>query len=1174
MRSLSLILLLCGPAIAQEFRATLTGRVADPGDAHISGAAVEVKNTGTNAVVSTKTDAQGNYSAPFLTPGTYAVSVEAPGFKKSVRSGFVLNVNQTATLNFRLELGAVTQEVTVTAEAPMLDQSTADRGGVIDDESVQEYPLNGRNPFMLSMLVAGVDFNGNLTYQRPFDNGAIADWSINGSGNRNNEFLLDGAPNNAQAGGNNLAYVPPVDSVQEFKIQTNSYDAQYGKSGGGVVNVVLKSGTNRVHGSLYEFARRNALDANSFQNNARAAEKDGHYLDQYGIQLDGPLFLPKIYNGRNKTFFLFNYEGYREGTPQPLILSVPEPEMINGDFSRLVDSRGRRIGIYDPATGRNVGSTWTRNLFPNNVIPKDRINPIARNIAGYYPAPNTRTDGLGYAQSNYFVSGGQNPATDRFYNLVFKFDHNFGPRNRVFFRQASNDRTEWRPTNGVFGKPGADGQLPLKRINDAYVIDWVSTLSPSMIFNLRVSFSRYVEGSRADADTNFDLTTLGFPKSASAQLPILGYFGNYRLDGYINLGRFFSNNVTDTWAVHPSFTKVNGSRTLKAGLDMRWIQYSTQNAGDLFRLNSNKTFTQAVYNRADEVSGNSLASWLLGTPSSGTANYPVFPIFLYKYMAPYVQHDWKALPRLTLNFGLRFDFNYSPNERFNRMNRGFDAEALSPVNELIDRKTFRDFPVMYGGLRFAGVDGEPRTATELYRNTWQPRAGFAFALTRTTVIRGGWGRYYINPNNDSNQTYGFSNSTSLSASTDSNRTGIPDKIADPFPRVLTPEGSSQGLLTFVGRGFNFVNTGFKLPYSDQFSFGIQHAVTARARLEISYSANRGKHLQNTKVYNDVEDASFRDRCNFMLGGSPAYCDQGLANPFKNVAAFDGTTYYTNNTVTRANLLRPYPQFGALTEYMRNDGASWYNSLQAVFNMRTRKGINLNSNYTFAKNMQRTGFLDPQRGVQQQGLYDWDKPHRFVTSMISQLPFGRGRRWLNNTRGLAGRLVSGWENTIIFQISSGRPWGLPQNIIYLKDATLPLDWTGEKLQAVKPCVNRWNEDNTITMLPFSKDYGCTDANWLVVPRYNPRYEPNNDGRVRLQTVKMADVSLNKMTKIDERFTLQFRAEVFNIGNSFFVTRALFNNNAENSAFGSLIKAAVSAPDSNYPRQIQLGIKLLW
>ena len=1173
MRFFFFLLLLARPLVAQEFRATLTGRVVDPSDSPLAGATVVVTNAGTNTASSTKTDTQGNYTVPFLASGTYSVMVEATGFKKSVREGLSLSINQTATLNIKMELGSVTQEVTVTAEAPLLE-STADRGGLVDDESVKEYPLNSRNPFMLSMLVPGVDFNGNLTYQRPFDNGAIADWSINGSGNRNNEFLLDGAPNNAQAGGNNLAYVPPVDSVLEFKIQTNSYDAQYGKSGGGVVNVVLKSGTNRLHGTVYEFARRNALDANSFQNNARGAPKDGHFLDQYGVQLDGPLYIPRLYNGRNKTFFLFNYEGYREGTPQPLILSVPEPEMRDGDFSKLVDPKGRRITVYDPGTGRSVSGTWTRDPFPGNVIPRERINPIARKITGYYPMPNTKTVGTEYSQSNYFVSGGMNPATDHFYNLVFKFDQNIGTRNRVFFRHGSNDRTEWRSTNGIFKDPGADGPLPLKRVNDAYVLDWVATVSPTMLFNARASFSRYVEGSRADADANFDLTTLGFPQSVVSQLPIAGYFGMYRIDGYINLGRYFSNNVTNTFAVHPSVTKVSGSRTTKAGVDMRWIQYSTQNSGDIFRLNSNKSFTQQIYNRGDELSGNALASWLLGTPSSGTANYPAFPIFLYRYFAPWVQHDWKALPRLTLNFGLRFDFTFSPNERFNRMNRGFDANVLSPVNTMIDRNVFAGFPTMLGGLRFAGVDGQPRTASDLYRNTWQPRAGFAYALTRRTVIRGGWGRYYMNPNNDFQQTYGFSNSTSLSASTDSNRTGIPDRISNPFPKVLRPDGSSLGLLTFVGRGFNFVNGRFRIPHVDQFSFGLQRAITQRARWEISYSASRGTDLQTTKGFNEVEDASFRDRCNFMLGGNPSYCDQGLANPFQNLAPFEGTTFYTNRTESRAQLLRPFPQFGAFTEYMRNDGLSWYNSLQTVFNARTRNGINLNVNYTFAKNLQRTGFLDPQRNVMQQGLYDWDKPHRFVASMIGQLPFGKGKRWLNHYHGFVGRLVSGWENTIIFTASSGRPWDLPGNVIYLKDARIPLDWSQARMQAIQPCVNRWNENNTITMMPFSTDWGCTEADWLVAPRYNPRYTPYRDGRIRLQTTKLADVSLNKMTRLTERFNVQFRAEVFNVGNSFFITRAQFNNNAENPNFGSLIKAAVSAPDSNYPRFIQLGTKLIW
>jgi hypothetical protein len=239
-----------------------------------------------------------------------------------------LNVGQTATVNIVLEVGNVSEQITVTGEAPLVDTATANRGAVIDNQQVTELPLNGRNPFMLSSLAAGVNFNGALIYPRPFDNGAIAQWSINGSLAANNDFMLDGAPNNAQSGTNNIALVPPVDAVQEFKVMTNSYDAQYGHSGGGVINVSLKSGTNSFHGTAYEFARRNAWDANSFQNNAAGAARTGHYLDQYGAQAGGPVYIPKVYDGRDKSFFMVNYEGYREGTRRCLAQVFPRRSKV------------------------------------------------------------------------------------------------------------------------------------------------------------------------------------------------------------------------------------------------------------------------------------------------------------------------------------------------------------------------------------------------------------------------------------------------------------------------------------------------------------------------------------------------------------------------------------------------------------------------------------------------------------------------------------------------------------------------------------------------------------------------------------------------------------------------------------------------------------------------------
>ena len=664
--------------LGQDFRSTLNGRVVDPSDSPVPEAAVSIQNEATNVTYKAKTDSRGNYAATLLPPGSYSVTVTAPGFKMAKRYGMQLTVAETNALDFKLELGGVNQEVTVTADVPLLESANADRGMVLGAQEVAEFPLNGRNPLMLGDLVPGVIYNGEMVYQRPFDNGAIARWDISGSAG-NNEFLLEGAPNNAQAGTNNVAYVPPVDAVQEFKIQTNAFDAQYGKSGGGVINVALKSGGNKLHGSLYEFMRRNALDANSFQNNAQGAPKGGHYLDQYGGEIDGPIRLPKVYNGADKTFFMFNYEGYREGSPQPLVLSVPAPEMRTGDFSKLYDGSGRLITIYDPQTTHTVSGVSTRTPFANNIIPANRIDPIAAKIMTYFPQPNITSPGLNYSQYNYFAPGGYSTAIDRFYNMVFKIDHNIGQRNHVFLHGASNNRTEMRGTNGIEDAPGADGPLPLKRVNKAYELDWVSTVSPTMIVDAHLSWGRYIEGNFGDIDSQFNMTSLGFPASMVAALPYNPGFGYYALSNYIELGKSSpSNNVTSTWGASGSFTKVSGSHTTKAGYDMRWIQYAVETPGTVFSLSENTVFTCANYANCDAQSGNSAAGWLLGTPSSGTVTYNSFFIYMQPYMAPWVQHDWRVTSRLTMNLGLRFDFNFPPDERFNRLNRGFDSHGRQP----------------------------------------------------------------------------------------------------------------------------------------------------------------------------------------------------------------------------------------------------------------------------------------------------------------------------------------------------------------------------------------------------------------------------------------------------------------------------------------------------------------
>src|SRR5579864_424245 len=386
---LSLVVLVSCVLYGQEFRATVTGHVLDSSGAAMPRVTVQLVNLATNETAVAVTNSQGIYSLPLLPPGSYRLTAEAPGFKKYVRDKVVLNVGDVVGIDIRMEVGEASESITVSAEAMSLQTESADHGLVVDQKRVTELPLNARNPFMLALLAPGVNFSGNQIYQRPFDNGAIADWTVNGGLDRKNEFLLDGAPNNAQAGGNNIALVPPVDSVQEFKIQTNSYDAQYGKSSGGIMNVSLKSGTNEFHGTLYEFMRRNALDANTFQNNAAGQPKSGHFLDQYGGAIGGPIIFPKIYNGKDKSFFFFNYEGYREGTPTPLTLSVPQPEWLTGDFGKLVDSQGRKITIYDPVGATiNADGSVTRKPFSLNQIPGSRLNGIAQKLLSFMAKPN------------------------------------------------------------------------------------------------------------------------------------------------------------------------------------------------------------------------------------------------------------------------------------------------------------------------------------------------------------------------------------------------------------------------------------------------------------------------------------------------------------------------------------------------------------------------------------------------------------------------------------------------------------------------------------------------------------------------------------------------------------------------------------------------------------------
>ncbi len=436
-----------------------------------------------------------------------------------------------------------------------------------------------------------------------------------------------------------------------------------------------------------------------------------------------------------------------------------------------------------------------RDRFPGNLIPPARINPIAKKVLSYYPAPNSITPGVAYTQTNYYAPDNWN--RDDFFNVVYKLDTNLGDRHRLFFRHANNKRTENTQESGAIMKgPGQTGERPSYRVNNHLTADWVATLRPTFIFNFRVSFNRYLHTTGNEANVGFDLSSFGFPASMLRQLPRADVFGYWSFDGYSSMGRHPSGNWTNTWAVHPTSTWIAGSHTFKFGVDVRYTQYAERSWEHPLYFSTSRVFTQQQFNQSDALSGNSIAAFLLGFPSSGRSDFNAFPIAMYPYKAPYIQDDWKVTRRLTVNLGFRWDFNSPPDERFNRLNRYFDASVVSPADRLVNRAVSPTLPQLRGGLLFAGVGGQPRAAADLYKRALQPRFGMAYQIRPRVVFRGGWGRFFVNPTNNYLQRNGFSTSTPYVASGDENRTPL-GSLSNPFPAGINlPAGSSLGLATF------------------------------------------------------------------------------------------------------------------------------------------------------------------------------------------------------------------------------------------------------------------------------------------------------------------------------------------------------------------------------------------
>lgn len=827
---------LASQSIAQEFRASISGEVTDSTGAAVAGAIVTVTSAERNTSAGAVTNPTGRYLVQFLLPGHYTLTAEKAGFKKLVRAGISLEAADRLSLDLALQLGELTQTVTVTTETPLLETETASRAGTIENRVLENVPTNGRNLFSLQYSLPGVikqsAYWGSMELWAYGDVNAV---SINGGRSGENETLLDGLSDTN--GNRSVSIMPALSATQEVTVQSNIYDAQFGRFGGGVTSISVKSGTNRPHGEVYEFLKNLKLDSTEWVLNALGTPRTRFQNNTFGFETDGPVYIPKVVDGRNRIFYMFSYEGGREHLQSSAIRTLPTAPMLQGDFSQLLNNAGQLVAIYDPNSTKQLpDGSYVRTPLPGNRIPAGQINPIVAKVAAFYPQPN-RT-GTGPANlNNYSVL---KPQTQTYTAVLGKMDFKPSQKSNISFRYG---QTPWISSPAlVWGNNVAEPAALSTRAPRNWGADWTYSLSSSMVLNLRAGLARYENFSGSQFGAGFDPRELGFPSALVSQFTTL-QFPRFNLGTYSELGGTKVKNyeTDDTWSLQPNMSWIHGRQTVKFGAEFRlYNQNFLQPGAADGNYTFSKAFTQANPLRGDSVSGNEFASFLLGAPSGGSVDRNIDAAYRNKYYALFVQDDWKLTPTLTLNLGLRWDYESPRTERYVRMVRGF---AFGQANPLASQVSGLD---LKGGLLYAGSSGDSRLSFNPDKKHIEPRVGLAWRFAPKWVMRAGYGLAYLGQSANGPNT-GFTQPTTLVASTDGGLTPAVS-LSSPFPSslfptgLLQPIGSSRGLATNVGQSISAQYLDRPLPYSHQYSFGFQREVKGGWLVDASYSGNQTHRL--------------------------------------------------------------------------------------------------------------------------------------------------------------------------------------------------------------------------------------------------------------------------------------------------------------------------------------------
>lgn len=1147
----SIVFLLALAAIAsigQETRGAIQGRVLDTSGAAIPSAEVRATNIATGVSVTAKSNESGNYVLPYLIAGTYTIDAQAAGFKKSIREGIGLRIADRVDVDVELQVGQASESIEVTAETPLLDTASASLGQVVDERRIVDLPTFGGSVMVLVQLAPGVI---NTTDMRLAKSGSFSinknsQVSTDGAGQYNNEFTLDGVSNTqAEGGTTRVGFIPPAAAVAEFKVQTAPFDASAGHTVGSVINVSTKSGTNSLRGQADWALRNSAFDApNIFQN--RSGQGIPHYTDnRWGLVAGGPVMLPKLYNGKNRTFWFYGYGENKFGVPQSFLSTVPTGPMRRGDLSALL-ALGPQYQIYDPNTTVAIaGGRFQRQPFAGNIIPTARLDPVALKILSYYPLPNQ--PGARDGSNNYFYTPS---ALENTWDHLARLDHAFSSNNRMFFRMHTDFWQENK--NHTFPNTPAAG-IVLNRHNKGLAFDDVYVINPAFLFNFRygLEFGDFIE---RRLSRGFDLTTLGFsPQLTSLLDPSLETFPNVQVGNLTQLGNWESGDGSTSSLTHAfagAFTRLIGSHNLRFGADARVYRQNLHR----FPLDTAPQLAlTSIYTRgpldssAAPTVGGELASFLLGIPSGEldrTASYAQQD----KWLGVFIQDDFKVTSKLTLNLGLRYEYETPVTERYNRSVAQFAFDQTSPIAAAAQanyaKNPIPELPVsqfkVLGGLTFAGVNGNPRTYWTSDKLNLMPRFGLAYQIMRRTTLRGGYGIFYdtVGVNKTAGLQAGFSQATPIQASLDSGLS-FAATTANPLPNgLLAPRGADGGLSTNLGQAVTFYPSVRHRAYVQRWSFGVQHELPGQFLVEATYVGNRGTRvgvnhqLDNTPAqYLSTSRTRDTQTINFL--------SQSFPNPF-----FGTNPIYTAN-ISRANLLRPYPQFSGIT-VEEPIGYTWYHALQLRTEKRFSHDYTLTLAYTWSKAMQATEFLNPTDPRPYESISDLDRTHHLVITGIWDLPFGRSRRFGGNWAKPVDFIAGGWQLNGVVQRQSGAP---------LAFGDVWTIFTGNSKEVVLPKDQR-SVDHWFNTAGFDRNSANALAN-------NIRVSPLRFSSIRADGQARWDFSLIKKFPITEKVQMQYRAECINALNH----PNLFapNTTPSSSAFGS-------STNQDVPRLWQMSLTL--